>query len=66
MSAPLKLTAEDLQRLAAFIAAVTEASAEHGVTFAAGGPTGVQVTEDAILAVSWADDQYVIDDYTGN
>lgn len=65
MSAPLKLTAADLQRLASFLAAVTEASAEHGVTFGPYGPTSVQVTEDATLAVSWTDNEYVIDDQSG-
>lgn len=68
MSAQLKLTIADLRGLGAFLAAMTEATLEHGVRLDAYGRFQVRLGNDAVLAVVYDEDraEYVIDDRNGD
>lgn len=68
MSAPLRLTSQDLQRLAGFLSAMTAATAEYGMRLGAYGPVDLQVTEDNSVSISWDPgiEGYIVDDRIGS
>ncbi|GAW54718.1 hypothetical protein [Nocardioides sp. PD653] len=67
MSAPLKLDADQLHRLAAALRHLTDARTDTGVVFDAYSPLDVRV-DDSTLQVSWDPglEQYVVDDRNGS
>ena len=67
MTAPLRLTQDDLERLAIFLGALTAASLDHDCTITGINTVQVRVTPLVDLAIVWdaENEQYVIDDMSG-
>ncbi len=66
MSAPLKLDSDQLRSLGDFLAAVTEATKQHGVRIDGYQAASCQIGDNT-LNVRWdeANSRYVVDDYSG-
>lgn len=67
MSAPLKLTSADLNSLGCFLASISQATREHGVTLGPYSRTDVEIQGNT-LAVAWDAErcEYVVDDRNGS
>lgn len=68
MSAPLKLTADQLRNLGRALDVLTSVRIDHGVSVTAYGSVDVMIDDDCAVAIGWDDDvqQYVIDDQVGS
>lgn len=68
MSTPLKLSAADLARASAFLAALTAATVEHDVFLGPYTDAQMRIAEDAVVTITWnaGRNEYVIDDQNGN
>ncbi|MFI1197713.1 hypothetical protein ACH4T9_31255 [Micromonospora sp. NPDC020750] len=47
------MTSDDARRLAGFLAAITEATAKHGVEIGAYGPADMRIDEDTVMQIRW-------------
>ena len=71
MSAPLRLTANDAERLAAALEGLTALARNHEVRFDPYTAVNLQITNETVVNVRWdetagGDGQYVVDDRTGS
>ena len=73
MSAPLRLTGEQMQRVGAFLTALSHTTRQHQVWVAGHGPLVVQVPVEgdpypASLEITWdvKAEAYVVDDRVGS
>ncbi|MER5608356.1 hypothetical protein AB0F93_00170 [Micromonospora tulbaghiae] len=64
MSAALRLDADDLERTAKFLRALTAATEEFGIELAPYGRAEIKVA-DTVVSIVWDNDQYVLDDQVG-
>jgi hypothetical protein len=74
VSAPLRLTADDMQRLAGFLRDMSEATKVHGCRLEFYGSGGVEVVTAEtpghypVLAIAWETGvgEYIVDDRSGD
>lgn len=64
MPAAMTLDADDLERTAKFLRALTAATKEHGIELAPHGHTELRVA-DTVIGITWDGERYVLDDQVG-